>query len=244
MQLTKAEMPSLGSGFSSDLNTLMQRCLDQNPSQRPTVREVVAWVQAKSLPPKGTGERTQTETAHEPSHDNVPSEKEPVITAEYLKENTAIHGWLLFFLFIIAIGGLWSAFVSVAQYVRYHLYLDTTLLGLTMTFGCMLGALSFYTVAAFFMRKPNAVFLAKTYLCIVFFFNLLSFLGDSSDFSIIYSLAWTMIWFAFLFTSNQVREVIPPEYRKTTSKDKITVAAFLIIAAFLTIVVGTILSTL
>ena len=50
MQRNGAEMPDLGSKYSSQLNLLMQRCLAANLQQRPTAKEIVQWAKTKSIP--------------------------------------------------------------------------------------------------------------------------------------------------------------------------------------------------
>ena len=158
------------------------------------------------------------------------------ITAESLKENSEIGGWLAFFLFSICLGGMISAIMSLVQ-VNSVDYQGSILLALTdVALGVMLCTLGFYTFYSFLQRKPDAVYLGKLYVVTTFLSNLLAlFNGDydatglRSEPQIIRGLIWGVIWYAFLCVSKRVKEVIPKEYRKKTAKDYyITAALYLI----------------
>lgn len=159
------------------------------------------------------------------------------ITAEYLKENTSISDWLSFFLFSIILGGLISAIVPIAQYQTMLVeYGSHYLVWCDLSLGVMLFVLAIYTLVAFCNRKPDAVFLAKTYICTAFLTNLIVLFGGNYDEKgigslshIIRSLIWGFIWFAYLCNSNKVEEVIPKEYRKRTSMDYYIIAALVVI---------------
>lgn len=168
---------------------------------------------------------------------HVETETAQDITANYLKENTSIHGWLSFFLFSIVAGGLLSAILPLAQYSQSLAeYGSPFLVWVDLSLGLMLCVLSIYTLVAFCSRKPNAVFLGKTYVCTVFLSNFSALFGgdfESSGFGslpqIIRSLIWGAIWFIYLCKSNQVQEIIPVTYRKKTAKDYYIVAALIIV---------------
>ena len=171
---------------------------------------------------------------------------ESALTAEYLKENTEIGGWLTFFLFCICVGGIASVIISLVRFNPAE-YMGSNLLALTdVALGVMLCGLSFYTLYAFIKRKPDAVYLGKLYVVTTFLTNLLVlFNGDyeASGFGslpqIIRSLIWGVIWYAFLCVSTRVEEVIPKEYRKKTAKDYyITIALYLIPIVLLAAGVG------
>jgi len=164
-------------------------------------------------------------------------EEETLITADYLKENTSISGWLSFFLFSIFVGGLISAVVPLAQYQStLEEYGSAYLVWCDLSLGIMLFALAIYTLVSFCNRKPDAVFLAKTYVCVAFATNFIVLLGGDYDESglgsfprIVRSLIWGVIWFIYLCRSNKVEEVIPSEYRKHTAKDYYIIAALVLI---------------
>ena len=159
-----------------------------------------------------------------------------VYTSDYLKENTSIHGWLSFFLLAIILGGIISAVYSIMQYNPSE-YEGSKILALgDVVLGVMLLGVAIYTVYSFIQRKPNAVFLGKTYIVAVFATNLLSLFGsdfESSGFGsvphIVRSLIWAVIWFSYLCLSEQVQEVIPKEYRKLHNSDYYLLVALIIV---------------
>ena len=172
---------------------------------------------------------------------NIPTEDTEsseafVYTSDYLKENTNIHGWLSFFLFAITLGGIFSVVYPIATFNPSE-YGGSNILALGDVFlGIMLFGVAVYTVYSFIQRKPNAVFLGKTYVIAVFATNLLSLLGGdfaTSGFGslpqIFRSLVWAIIWFSYLCLSNQVQEVIPIEYRKLRNSDYYLVVAMIIL---------------
>lgn len=56
MQRNGADMPILGKEYSSALNTIMQRCLSSEASERPTSGELKYWAIAKKVPPQKENE--------------------------------------------------------------------------------------------------------------------------------------------------------------------------------------------
>lgn len=192
---------------------------------------------------KDNVERTTTET--------IVLDETP-ITERYLKENTSISGWLSFFLFSITLGGLISVVVPIARYqTTLAEYGNPYLVWCDLSLGIMLFALAIYTLVAFCNRKPNAVFLAKTYVCTAFLTNLIVlFSGDYEETGlgslsrIIRSLIWGVIWFSYLCNSSKVEEVIPKEYRRRTAKDYYIIAALIIIPIFfLAVGIGNLISS-
>ena len=159
-----------------------------------------------------------------------------VYTSEYLKENTEIHGWLSFFLFAIIVGGVISAIYPIVTYNPAE-YGGSNILPLgDVILGIMLLGISIYTLYSFTQRKPNAVFLGKTYVVAVFATNLLSLFGGDFETTglgslpqIIRGLVWAVIWFSYLCLSEQVQEVIPKEYRKLRNSDYYILAALIIV---------------
>lgn len=154
-------------------------------------------------------------------------------TQEYLKQNTEIHGWLSFFCFTIALGGLISAFYPI---VTFNLsdYSGSYVLGMVDVIpGILLFVLAIMTIVALSRRDTDAIFLAKTYVIACFASNFLVFLagdyeakGMGSLPQIIRSLIWGVIWFLYLHNSNQVQEVIPSDYRKTKKRDWYLLGSF------------------
>lgn len=145
-------------------------------------------------------------------------------TSEWLKENTNIHGWLSFFIFAIALGGLISAFSSVATYNAED-YAGSIWLGSIDVFlGFGLLAIAIYTIYAFCQRKPNAVFYGRLYVILVFVTNIISVIGsEDAGFSelnqAVRGIIWGTVWFFYLLLSNQVQEIIPKSFRKVNKID-------------------------
>lgn len=162
--------------------------------------------------------------------------EEFVYTSEYLKRSTEIHGWLSFFLFAIIVGGLISVVYPILTY-NPNDYEGSDILAMgDVVLGIMLFGVSIYTFYSFVKRKPNAVFLGKTYVIAVFATNLLSLFGgdfEASGFGsmpqIIRSLIWAIIWFSYLYFSKQVQEVIPKEYRQLHNSDYYILVALIIV---------------
>ena len=168
--------------------------------------------------------------------DTEESTTEPfIITAEYLKANTELSGWLMFFLFSICLGALLSAFYPIITFNSVE-YLSVIVSLSDVVLGILMCVLAFYTLDAFSKRKPNAVFLGKMYIVMAFVSNLLLlFFGDyesnglGSLPQILRSLIWSIIWFSYLCVSRRVNEVIPKEYRKVLNRDYYFMAALILI---------------
>lgn len=183
-----------------------------------------ASVRAEDVAPQ-SGIETAT-TVSEPDVNSKDDYSNFVITSEHLKKTTSMHGWLVFFLVVIGIGGLASVIISLASY-NANDYGGSTFLALSdIVFAVLIFIVALYTVYAFSERKPNAVFLGKTYVIAIFVSNLLSLFGG--DFAesglgslpqIIRSIGWSGIWFTYLCKSEQVKTVIPLEYRKKSAFD-------------------------
>ncbi len=174
----------------------------------------------------------------ENSEDTLPTDEygSQVYTSQWLKENTSIHGWLSFFLFVLGLGGVISAFSSLfsinpEDYANNFFLICTDVLP-----GLCLLAVAIYTIYAFIARKPNAVFYGKVYVVLVLITNLLSIMiGDFEDHGLntlkqaVKGVFWSIIWFLYLVNSDQVKEIIPPSFRKVTSRDWWAVAGIVFI---------------
>jgi len=149
-----------------------------------------------------------------------------VYTSEWLKAYTDIHGWLTFFLFALALGGLVSAGYSIfsinlADYAGNVFLLITDLLP-----GISLLGIALYTIYAFVNRKPNAVFWGRVYVLAVLVTNCLSICfgefeatGLNTIQRAAQSIVWSIVWFLYLAFSKQVKEIIPKPFRKVTKLD-------------------------
>lgn len=160
-------------------------------------------------------------------------------TPELLKQTTEIHGWLVFFLFAMTLGGIISAIIpivtlDIAEYAgSWSLAFSDIILGL------MLLGVAIYADIAFCKRLPNAVFIAKIYVLLIFITNVLSLIGGDFENTglntasqALKGVIWGVVWFLYLCFSDQVKTIIPKEYRKVTSKDYILLASIVIIPIF------------
>ena len=163
-----------------------------------------------------------------------------VYTKEYLKQNTEIRGWLTFFLVMMLLGGGFSFVYPIVTYNPDD-YAGSFFLAIADPIqGLMLFGLACYTAYSFYDRQPNAVFLAKTYLVLIFLVNLmLVFVGNYEDKGLgslpqlVRSLLWSVIWFLFLIQSTVVEEVIPKDYRRVKHIDYYIIAAIVIVPLLL-----------
>ena len=162
------------------------------------------------------------------------------ITSEELQKTTNIHGWLSFFLFSIVVGGIISGLYPILMFSRLMAEYGNIYLSLVdLSSGIMLGGLALYTLFAFTKRKPDSVFLGKTYVVTAFLSNLIVlFAGDleTTGFGslphVVRSLIWGVIWFLYLSLSEQVNTIIPKSFRKTTSLNYYIIAALILIPSF------------
>lgn len=155
-------------------------------------------------------------------------------TSKWLKENTNIHGWLSFFLFAIALGGLISAISSVTTYDAED-YAGSIWLGsIDIFLGFGLLAIAVYTIYAFCQRKSNAVFYGRLYVIFVFVTNIISVIGSDGTGSkeimqAVRGIIWGIVWFFYLLLSNQVQVIIPETFRKVNKIDWCVLASLVTI---------------
>lgn len=151
-----------------------------------------------------------------------------VITSERLWKYS-IHEWLSFFLFIVLVGGILSFIVPCLLQFCYQFYESNALFLATLLLGGVFFVIALLTLYSFLKRKSNAVFWAKTYVvgCFVSHLNVLIVLlgGDrelgayTNLFTEILALCWQAGWFIYLCFAEQVSDIIPKEYRKTSFLD-------------------------
>ena len=167
---------------------------------------------------------------------------EPIYTSEWLKENTNIHGWLSFFFFAIAIGGLISAGYPIVTFNATDYAGNMWFGAIDVLLGIGMLAIAIYTIYAFTQRKPNAVFYGRLYVVLVFVTNIITLIanpdaglgGVKQTFK---GIIWGIIWFLYLLYSEQVQEVIPKSFRKVCKLDW-GVLASIIIVPFLCYAIG------
>lgn len=167
---------------------------------------------------------------------------EPIYTSEWLKDNTNIHGWLSFFFFAIAVGGLISAIYPIATFNAADYAGNIWLGAIDILLGIGMLAIACYTIYAFTQRKPNAVFYGRLYVVLVFVTNIISLIGNPDAGlggvkQTFRGIIWGIIWFLYLLYSEQVQEVIPKSFRKVSKFDWGVLAAIIVIP-FLCFAIG------
>lgn len=155
---------------------------------------------------------------------------------KYPSPNVNPKGWLSFMLFIMALGGLFSAVYPILTYDIKEYDGSFFMAATDVVFGLMLLLLSTYAIFSFVKKKPNAIFVSKMYFIIVLFSHMIIlFSGELTDLGIgslnqtIRSVVWSIIWVLYLSYSNQVLELIPKSYRKVSNIDYYIIAAFIIV---------------
>lgn len=152
---------------------------------------------------------------------------------EHLKEYTSIGGWLWFFLVSMVCGAILSVcftIPSVIDFIENEKNLPILLLDITIRVEglIMIG----YFCYAFVKREANAVFWARVYLyfriAITIIITMLT-VQDNEIGSMIRTLIWSVIWFIFLEKSENVKEVIPQDYREVTKLDWIVVIIIILV---------------
>ena len=156
-----------------------------------------------------------------------------VYTSEWLKSNTQIKGWLIFFLLAIFVGGLISAISSFTNFNAADYGGNIWIGAVDIFIGVCLFAIAIYTIYAFIQRKPNALFYGRLYVFLVFTTNIISAFGGDLEFGtvkqVVRGVIWSIIWFFYLLLSNQVQRVIPKSFRKVKTSDWSILAVFIMI---------------
>lgn len=160
------------------------------------------------------------------------------ITGEYLKENTQISGWLIFCLISIVGGGISGLIYPIVTFNPIECYGSNILAITDIILGIFLFVFAIKALYSFIARKPNAVFLAKTYTIAVLATNLIALWGGNFNFSgwgsttfALANIFWSFVWLLFLTVSEEVKTVIPPAYRGKSKLDYILLSALIIIPA-------------
>lgn len=183
---------------------------------------------------KNDSPKAEANTLVRPKEDSSKKKETDTITAEYLIRNTDIHGWLWFFLFAGVLSNVLSFIVLLAQFKQDLAEIGNVYLVLTdIVSGAMFCLLALYMVYSFWRRRPNAVFLAKTYVVANFVVNVivlcLGGFAPSGYGSLGYALVFGVIWFLYFSFSSQVKQIIPPAYRKKMTIDYYIIGALIVV---------------
>ena len=165
-----------------------------------------------------------------------------VYTSEWIKSNTQIKGWLIFFLSVISIGGVGSAINAFTNYDAADYGGNIWISAVDVFIGVSLLAVAIYTVYAFVKRKPNALFYGRLYVFLVFTTNIISAIGGDLEFATlktaIRGVVWSIIWLFYLLLSNQVQRIIPKSFRKVKTSDWGFLTVLIMIPVFCVVIGG------
>lgn len=157
-------------------------------------------------------------------------------TRIYLKQNTRIHGWLIFFFVAILVGAVFSLVYTLVTFDFDEYGRSVSLALFDILTSSLLLVVAILTVVAFMSRNSDAVFLGKMYIVAVFAINLFTLImggyedsGIGSLSQLVRSLVWGVVWFCYLTFSKQVKSVIPKEYRKVWKQDYLLLALLVVV---------------
>ena len=176
-----------------------------------------------------TGEKPSfEESCVDYEEDSVAVEDEAKRKIE-VEKPSEISGLLAFFLyFVIPVGIIATVICFFANYNSADYSGSVCLKAFDITYLLFYLYFAIYTIYAFIKRKPDAVFFAKYLLIVLFLSNLLVlFLGaDDNSFMnstarLVGALIWGVIFYTYLFVSEDVKDRIPKETRKVKGLNKI-----------------------
>ena len=173
---------------------------------------------------------------------NAENEK---ITSEWLKANTKISGWLVFFLVVVmGIGGLKRGLsliaVNMSDYDNIFCFA-----AIDIFMGVVSILMSLYVIYSFLNRFPEAVFWARANIILIIalaLWNLVmglivdGLLTEREMIGAVSSLLGGGLWLLYLALSRQVQEVIPKSFRKVSKADWIILAAIILIPVVLSVI--------
>ena len=159
------------------------------------------------------------------------------------QDNKSVKGWLSFFLLTICVGFSISAIIgfkdfSLSDYEGFGNTSKYIAAFYDLFFYVFMVILGTYTIISFVKIKPNAVFLGKSYLIVLFVSNLIlllvgeyenSYMGGSLQIG--ESLISGGIWFSYLCLSEQVKDLFPVKKRVIYKRDKLLLASIIVVIA-------------
>lgn len=139
-----------------------------------------------------------------------------------------IHGLFAFFLyFAVPVGAIATIISFFANYNSADYAGSRCLKAFDIVYLIFYLYFAFYTIYAFIKRKPDAVFFAKYLLIVLFLSNLVVLFTGSTDNGmmnnvgrLIGSLIWSVIFYVFLSTSEDVEDRIPKKTRGVKGLNK------------------------
>ena len=173
---------------------------------------------------------------------NAENEK---ITSEWLKANTKISGWLVFFLVVVmGIGGLKRGLSLIAVNMSDcdNIFCFAAI---DIFMGVVSILMSLYVIYSFLNRFPEAVFWARANIILIIalaLWNLVmglivdGLLTEREMIGAVSGLLGGGLWLLYLALSRQVQEVIPKSFRKVSKADWIILAAIILIPVVLSVI--------
>lgn len=165
----------------------------------------------------------------------------PNLTPLTPQKNRQVSGWLSFFLFVVGMGAAITIIVSFIDFslddydIGVGSFAAYLIAAIDIIYVLGIGGLALYTILAFLRKRPNAVFLGKSYLIVIFLSNVLLLLsGEYDDYGwgslsqIIKALLFGVVWFLYLCFSDQVADLFPKNERKIQNKDKYIVGSLVL----------------
>jgi len=151
------------------------------------------------------------------------------------RNNRGMQGWLSAFLFLTlssifmdirsAIGNFSIDSYSLFELGSFGIYWHYFLSIIDHFFSAFLAAYVIYSFSTF---QPNAVFIVKLHLIVLFLLTLCVFLGnifqenkmENTSSIIVIKFAWCIGWFLYFCFSTQIKELFPKSERKIFKRDK------------------------
>ena len=179
----------------------------------------------KGIVCKTTGEPA-TFTTTCPDFDGKPQEAQ---TKSTQNEPAEIKGFFGFYLFwSIPIGVILTLIRTFATFDSSAYASSDFLLAFDMFFTAFYVVTCIYVIYAFVKCKPDAVFMAKFQLLMLFLSNVIVVISGETENTSFTGIIWSIIFFLYVCFSDDVKDRIPKETRKLTKFTKIFFPASLI----------------
>lgn len=158
---------------------------------------------------------------------------------ESRERSKSVSGWLAFFLWVgLGLGGASTLIVAVTQIIKDDLGCGISLV--TFSVALIVAVIAIYAIIAFYLRKTNAVALAKTYIAMIALDGVvaiilsIAFKDSSMCPQGVRKLIWSAIWFTYLLESDRVADLIPKGTRTWQSFEKTMLIVFAVLVISLT----------
>ena len=157
------------------------------------------------------------------------------VTAEWLRSNTRIRGWLALFMLALLLSPLWSLDEAVVAVNATEFYGSVILATTGVVTMLVLAVVAIWTFVAFHRRWPAAVFWARFFLVCCLLCGVLSLsLGEDEMSAREYGRAietvfLSIVWLVYFRVSKQVAKVIPRPYRHAGLGTWVAAALFVLL---------------